>query len=166
MDEALKSIFHIQAFRSLQLECINITMSGLDCILVMPTGGGKSLCFQLPAVVSEGWTLVISPLLSLMEDQLMFLKDLSINAELLNASSTKEHVNAVHNAMVDKKAGLKMLYVTPEKISKSKRFMAKVEKAYSGKKDTSVVSHTPQCQIEAPIPYRNRRTYYRYRPKL
>ena len=98
----------------------------------MPTGGGKSLTFQLPALLSPGFTLVISPLVSLMEDQLMSLQEYNINACLLNAGCSKEHVNSVHNKMITKDSGLKILYVTPEKIAKSKRFMAKLEKAYAG----------------------------------
>ena len=133
LDECLRNKFGIEEFRVYQRETINATMSGVDCILIMPTGGGKSLCFQLPAVISKGFTLVISPLISLMEDQLLALVDLSINAALLNASSSREHVNRIHSEMISKKEDdLKLLYVTPEKIAKSKRFMAKLEKAYEG----------------------------------
>ena len=81
--------------------------------------------------MSSGITLVVSPLVSLMEDQLMSLDALSINAALLNASSTKEQVTMVMNSMVDKKTSLRLLYVTPEKLAKSKRFMSKLEKMYS-----------------------------------
>jgi ATP-dependent DNA helicase Q1 len=98
----------------------------------MPTGGGKSLCFQLPAVISKGLTLVVSPLVSLMEDQLMALERLQIKSAMLSAGSSREKVNSVHADMLDKKSGLKLLYVTPEKIAKSKRFMAKLEKCYDG----------------------------------
>ena len=132
VEAARKNTFKIKSFRPLQLECINATMSGSDCILIMPTGGGKSLCFQLPAVISKGITLVVSPLISLMEDQLMALKELKIDSTFLNSTCSKEEVNAVQHAMVDKKSGLKLLYVTPEKIAKSKRFMAKLEKTYEG----------------------------------
>ncbi|XP_064635504.1 serine-rich adhesin for platelets-like [Lineus longissimus] len=127
---AMKDVFNMEKFRPLQEKTINATMSGRDCILIMPTGGGKSLCFQLPAVISDGVTLVISPLVSLMEDQLMSLQQLGVNAALLNASSSKQEVKDVQEAMISKNAGLKLLYVTPEKVSKSKRFMAKVEKMY------------------------------------
>ena len=74
IEEAKKSVFRISKFRPYQVETMNVTMSGVDCILVMPTGGGKSLCFQMPAVICSGITLVISPLVSLMEDQLMALQ--------------------------------------------------------------------------------------------
>ena len=133
LEKTREKLFKISRFRPLQLECINVTMSGRDCVLIMPTGGGKSLCFQLPAVISKGITLVVSPLVSLMEDQLMALKELNIKSAMLNASCSKEQVNSVQSAMVDKNSDLKLLYVTPEKISKSKRFMAKLEKTFQGK---------------------------------
>ena len=132
VENCLKSVFKLEEFRTLQREAVNITMSGIDCIILMPTGAGKSLCFQLPAVISNGITLVVSPLLSLIEDQLINLTGLSIKASFLNASSTKDEVNSVHSQMTEKNPLLKLLYVTPEKVAKSKRFMAKLEKCYHG----------------------------------
>ena len=132
IEYCLREVFKLNEFRTLQREAINITLSGIDCIILMPTGAGKSLCFQLPAVVSNGITLVISPLLSLIEDQLINLMGNGIEASFLNASSTKEDVNIVHSQMTDKSPLLKLLYVTPEKVAKSKRFMAKLEKCYQG----------------------------------
>ncbi|KAG8438535.1 hypothetical protein GDO86_004920 [Hymenochirus boettgeri] len=128
--DALRNSFQLENFRSLQLETINATMAGKDVFLIMPTGGGKSLCYQLPAVCSTGFTLVICPLVSLMEDQLMVLERLGVSATSLNASSSKEHVKWVHNEMINKKSQLKLIYVTPEKIAKSKLFMSRLEKAY------------------------------------
>ncbi|XP_071830405.1 uncharacterized protein [Apostichopus japonicus] len=124
------SMFGIESFRPYQEEVINATMSKHDVILIMPTGGGKSLCFQLPALLSEGITLVVSPLVSLMEDQAMTLQDLGIAATLLSASTSRDHLKVVLQDMVNPKAKLKLLYVTPEKIAKSKRFMAQLQKAY------------------------------------
>ncbi|XP_036374396.1 ATP-dependent DNA helicase Q1 [Megalops cyprinoides] len=131
VQKQLSAVFQLHKFRPLQLLAINLTMSGKDIFLVMPTGRGKSLCYQLPAVCSEGFTLVIAPLVSLMEDQLMYLKSVSVSAVTLNASSTKEHAKWVMGAMTEKKTPFKLLYVTPEKISKSKLLMSRLEKAYN-----------------------------------
>ncbi|XP_053110001.1 ATP-dependent DNA helicase Q1 [Hemicordylus capensis] len=142
---ALPEHFKLKKFRSLQLEAINATMAGRDVFLVMPTGGGKSLCYQLPAVCSDGFTLVICPLISLMEDQLMVLEQLGISATLLNASSSKEHVKWVHTEMLARNSQLKLIYVTPEKIAKSKLFMAKLEKAYQAGRLTRIAVDEVHC---------------------
>ncbi|ELT96261.1 hypothetical protein CAPTEDRAFT_131881 [Capitella teleta] len=131
LSEKQSSVFGISDLRPLQLSTMNLTLSNKNCILVMPTGGGKSLCFQLPALLSKGVTLVISPLVSLMEDQLFALENLNISAAMLNASSTKEHVKFVHSEMTSTKSDLRLLYVTPEKLAKSKRFMSYLEKMYT-----------------------------------
>ncbi|XP_069765480.1 ATP-dependent DNA helicase Q1 isoform X2 [Narcine bancroftii] len=130
VDERLKDVFKLHSFRPLQLQAINVTMAGKDLFLIMPTGGGKSLCYELPAICSTGFTLVICPLISLMEDQLMVLEQLNIPSTMVNSNSTKEHVKWVHDEMLNKSSKLKLLYVTPEKIAKSKVFMSKLEKAY------------------------------------
>ena len=112
----------------------------------MPTGGGTSLCFQLPALVDEGITLVVSPLVSLMEDQLWILKSLNIKSETLNASSDKEHVKYIHNEMTNTSSELKLLYVTPEKLAKSKMFMNKLEKMYEmGRFNRLVIDEVHCC---------------------
>ncbi|XP_066281240.1 ATP-dependent DNA helicase Q1-like [Branchiostoma lanceolatum] len=131
LQSLLGSVFKLSKFRPLQLHAMNASLSGHDTVLIMPTGAGKSLCFQLTALVSEGVTLVISPLVSLMEDQLISLQNLGIPAAILTASTPRAEVTQVLNSLIDKKSDLKMLYVTPEKVAKSKRFMAKVEKMHS-----------------------------------
>nr|XP_019955500.1 PREDICTED: ATP-dependent DNA helicase Q1 isoform X1 [Paralichthys olivaceus]XP_019955501.1 PREDICTED: ATP-dependent DNA helicase Q1 isoform X1 [Paralichthys olivaceus] len=130
VEKQLKESFSLSTFRPLQLRAINLTLSGRDLFLVMPTGRGKSLCYQLPAVCSEGFTLVVSPLVSLMEDQIMYLNSMNVEAAMLNASSSKEHVKAVMAGMIDAKSPYKLVYVTPEKIAKSKLLMSRLEKAY------------------------------------
>ncbi|XP_070848672.1 ATP-dependent DNA helicase Q1-like [Chaetodon trifascialis] len=131
VEKHLKDSFHLSKFRPLQLRVINLTLSGRDLFLVMPTGRGKSLCFQLPAVCSKGFTLVVTPLVSLMEDQIMYLKSINVPAAMLNASSSKEHTKTVMAGMTDPKAPFKLVYVTPEKIAKSKLLMSRLEKAYN-----------------------------------
>lgn len=130
LDLARKEMFGLDSYRPDQLAVMNASMSGHDCILIMPTGGGKSLTYQLPAVVSEGVTLVVSPLLSLMEDQLMSLKRLGIRAEMLTGTTDGETKKRVMKDMLDPGSNMKLLYVTPEKCSKSKQFMAKLQKMH------------------------------------
>lgn len=120
-------------------------MSRLDCIVVMPTGGGKSLCFQLPAQVDPGFTLVVSPLVSLVEDQIWYLRSIGIQAETLNASSDKDHVKRIHSNMCDSGSNLKLLYVTPEKLAKSKMFMNKLQKAYEMNRFSRLVVDEVHC---------------------
>ncbi|XP_047431881.1 ATP-dependent DNA helicase Q1 isoform X3 [Mugil cephalus] len=131
VEQHLKDSFHLSKFRPLQLRAVNLTLTGKDLFLVMPTGRGKSLCYQLPAVCSKGFTLVVTPLVSLMEDQIMYLKSISVSAVMLNASSSKEHAKTVMAGMTDPKAPFKLVYVTPEKIAKSKLLMSRLEKAYN-----------------------------------
>uniref|UniRef100_UPI0037E89F49 ATP-dependent DNA helicase Q1 isoform X1 n=1 Tax=Semicossyphus pulcher TaxID=241346 RepID=UPI0037E89F49 len=130
-EQHLKASFKLSKFRPLQLRAINLSMSGKDLFLVMPTGRGKSLCYQLPAVCSKGFTLVITPLVSLMEDQIMYLKSIDVSAVMLNASSSKEHAKTVMAGLTDPKSSFKLVYVTPEKIAKSKLLMSRLEKSYN-----------------------------------
>ncbi len=145
MRSVLKSTFKIEKFRHLQASCINATLANKDTILIMPTGGGKSLCYQLPAVLSKGITLIISPLVSLMEDQLLAVKNLGIESCALNASTSREELNHTHNQMTQRDGTLKLLYVTPEKLSKSKRFMSKLEKTYESGRLSRIVIDEVHC---------------------
>ncbi|KAG7189705.1 hypothetical protein KM043_017373 [Ampulex compressa] len=129
--KALKDVFKIDKLRQLQLPTMNAVISHEDVILIMPTGGGKSLCYQLPAVISKGITIVVSPLLSLMEDQLNGLRKINVKAMMLSAKAGKENVRTIMNALVDKNSDLKLIYVTPEYMAKSNRFMSKLQKAYA-----------------------------------
>ncbi|KAF2760812.1 hypothetical protein EJ05DRAFT_535718 [Pseudovirgaria hyperparasitica] len=122
----LKNTFHMKGFRPHQEEAINETLAGRDVFVLMPTGGGKSLCYQLPALVksgkTRGVTVVVSPLLSLMEDQVTHLKDrLGVAAFFINGESTREHRNFVTSALRDSRVEdyISMLYVTPELLSNS-----------------------------------------------
>lgn len=126
----LESKFKIKSFRPQQLSAINATLTGHHALVVMPTGAGKSLCYQLPALVKPGITIVISPLVSLMEDQIRSLKERHIPAKLITSTSPKAENNEALNDLKDKSSPLKLLYVTPERLSKSKRFMSNLQKCY------------------------------------
>uniref|UniRef100_A0A8R1IW00 DNA 3'-5' helicase n=2 Tax=Caenorhabditis japonica TaxID=281687 RepID=A0A8R1IW00_CAEJA len=95
----LEQNFHLAAFRPLQRAAINAVMSKEDAVVILSTGGGKSLCYQLPALLSNGLTLVVSPLVSLVEDQIMQLRKLGIDASSLNANTAKEEAKRVEEAI-------------------------------------------------------------------
>lgn len=144
-----KDYFNISSFRSLQLPILNAALDQeRDLFIVLPTGGGKSLCYQLPALLEDGFTLVISPLVSLIKDQVYHLKEANIPSAYLTGSSTKEQVNTIQDGMVPKNnqtTPFKLLYVTPEKIAKSKRFMARLNKAYDAGQLTRIVVDEAHC---------------------
>ncbi|CAN6247237.1 unnamed protein product [Urochloa humidicola] len=109
--------FGNRSFRPNQREIINATMSGNDVFVLMPTGGGKSLTYQLPALISEGLTLVVCPLVSLIQDQIMHLSQANIPATYLSASMEWAEQQEILRGLMS--CHYKLLYVTPEKIAKS-----------------------------------------------
>lgn len=124
----LKDRFRMKGFRCNQLEAINATLAGKDAFVLMPTGGGKSLCYQLPAVVktgkTRGVTIVVSPLLSLMQDQVDHMKALGIQAVAFNGECSAEYKRQVMSAFNERSPEhfLELLYVTPEMVSKNVTF--------------------------------------------
>ncbi len=115
MKSLLKQYFGYDEFRPLQEEIINHVVSGNDCFVLMPTGGGKSLCYQLPALQFTGLTLVISPLIALMKDQVDALRACGIKAEYINSTLSAEHINEI--CARAKQQDIKMLYIAPERFA-------------------------------------------------
>ena len=113
--EHLQTTFGLDDFRPGQLEVVQDILAGHDVLCVMPTGAGKSLCYQLPAVVSGGLTLVVSPLISLMKDQVQQLSDAGIPARFLNSSLAPAEQRRVMDELADGFAGL--LYIAPERFA-------------------------------------------------
>jgi len=110
----LKNVFGYENFRPLQEEIINRTINGKDSFVLMPTGGGKSICFQIPALVFNGITIVVSPLISLMKDQVQALKSNGIKADFFNSSISPQEENEVINKAIN--GDLQLLYLSPEKL--------------------------------------------------
>ena len=110
----LKEIFGYETFRFEQLSIINAILDGKDTLAIMPTGGGKSLCYQIPALYLEGITLVVSPLISLMHDQVMNLKEHGVEAVFLNSSLSYKESEKVKSKIL--KGSVKIIYVSPEGI--------------------------------------------------
>ncbi|CAH9128050.1 unnamed protein product [Cuscuta epithymum] len=129
-DDMRFNVFGISNYRPNQREIVNAIMSGKDVLVIMAAGGGKSLCYQLPALLRNGVALVVSPLVSLIQDQVMGLTALGIPAFKLTSTTTKDDEKYIYKALEKGEEELKILYVTPEKISKSKRFMSKLEKCH------------------------------------
>ena len=94
-EEVLKDIFGYTNFRPGQKQVIDLVLKKQNVLAVMPTGGGKSMCYQIPALINSGVTLVISPLISLMKDQIDNLKQNGINAAALNSTTPQEEVNPI-----------------------------------------------------------------------
>ncbi|XP_041999047.1 ATP-dependent DNA helicase Q-like 3 isoform X1 [Salvia splendens] len=116
-------------FRGNQLEAIQAVLSGRDCFCLMPTGGGKSLCYQIPALAKPGIVLVVSPLIALMENQVMTLKEKGIAVEYLSSTQTVKVKNKIYENLESGKPSLQLLYVTPELIATS-GFMSKLMKIH------------------------------------
>ncbi|XP_077238365.1 RECQ helicase L2 isoform X2 [Tasmannia lanceolata] len=144
-DDIRFNIFGITTYRANQREIINAVMSGRDVLVIMAAGGGKSLCYQLPAILRDGVALVVSPLLSLIQDQVMGLAALGIPAYMLTSTTTKENENFIYKSLEKGEGELKILYVTPEKISKSKRFMSKLEKCHHAGRLTLISIDEAHC---------------------
>src|ERR1035441_7986817 len=102
----LRSIFGYDSFRPLQETCIQSVLDKRDALLIMPTGGGKSICYQIPALMLPGLTVVISPLISLMKDQVSQLKGLGVEAEVLNSSLTSHEYGINIEKVLSKKTKL------------------------------------------------------------
>ncbi|MCM5663551.1 DNA helicase RecQ [Galbibacter mesophilus] len=111
----LKEYFGYDSFRSHQKEIIENVLKGNDCLVVMPTGGGKSICYQLPAMLMDGLTIVVSPLIALMKDQVDGLQVNGISANYFNSSQTAAEHEAIFKAVENKET--KLLYVAPESLS-------------------------------------------------
>lgn len=116
LKSALKEVFGFDQFRGSQEKIIKNLMSGKNTFVIMPTGAGKSLCYQLPAIVQEGTAIVISPLIALMKNQVDLLNGVGVNAQFLNSTLTKTEMTRVKKEVME--GAVKLLYVAPESLTK------------------------------------------------
>ncbi|MDO5530497.1 DNA helicase RecQ [Sutterella sp.] len=112
--EALKQVFGFDAFRGFQREVVETVVAGRDALVLMPTGGGKSLCYQIPALLRDGVAVVVSPLIALMQDQVDALEELGVAAAYLNSSLTAEQSAEVRARL--RRGEIDLLYVAPERL--------------------------------------------------
>ncbi|KAF2685868.1 hypothetical protein K458DRAFT_300377 [Lentithecium fluviatile CBS 122367] len=150
--DALLYKFGLRGFRPGQLDAINATLGGEHCFVLMPTGGGKSLCYQLPSVINSGKTrgvtIVVSPLLSLMEDQVAACKDrFGMQAFLINGESTSAEKSCIMEGLKerDPEMFIQVLYVTPEMLSKNQRMIAALEQLHRRKRLARIVIDEAHC---------------------
>ncbi len=116
LKDKLKEVFGYSQFRGTQETIIKNVLGGKNTFVIMPTGAGKSLCYQLPAVIMEGTAVVISPLIALMKNQVDQLNALGVNAQFLNSTLTRSEINRVKQETLEGK--IKLLYVAPESLTK------------------------------------------------
>ncbi len=119
----LKSYFGYDSFRANQEEIINTTLHQQDCLVLMPTGGGKSICYQIPAIAMQGTAVIISPLISLMKDQVESLKVNGIEAAALNSGNNFSTDTVIRRKCLD--GTMKLLYISPEKLLTEIPFLLK-----------------------------------------
>jgi ATP-dependent DNA helicase RecQ len=115
--DLLASVFGFSEFRPGQADIVEAVLAGENCLAIMPTGGGKSLCFQLPALCRPGVTVVISPLIALMRDQVRALRAVGVEAGALTSANTEDETEAVFAALDDGR--LRLLYIAPERLASS-----------------------------------------------
>jgi ATP-dependent DNA helicase RecQ len=120
LEQSLKHFFGYDSFRPGQREIIDQALQKRDLLIIMPTGGGKSLCFQLPALLKPGLMIVVSPLIALMQDQVEALQDNGVGATFLNSTLTAAEAKSRETAIL--KGDIKLLYVAPERLL-SERFL-------------------------------------------
>ncbi|MGB1238720.1 MAG: DNA helicase RecQ [Pseudomonadales bacterium] len=118
--KVLKDVFGYDGFRPGQQEIVQSLISGRDTLVIMPTGGGKSICYQLPALIRQGVAVVVSPLIALMHDQVTALSQLGINAAYLNSSLDYNVQNEVEQLLL--RGELDLLYIAPERLLQPKTF--------------------------------------------
>ena len=121
----LKEVFGYSAFRGPQEDIVRHVTAGGDCLVLMPTGGGKSLCYQIPALLRPGTGIVVSPLIALMQDQVAALREAGVRAAFLNSSLPAAEASAVERSLINGEYDL--LYVAPERLLMP-RFLAQLER--------------------------------------
>jgi len=144
--KTLRDTFGYDSFLPGQEDVIGHLLDGGDALVLMPTGGGKSLCFQIPAIVREGTGVVVSPLIALMQDQVAALKHVGVRAAFLNSTLSAQEARAIERELLD--GSLDLLYVAPERLMTERHLdllsRARLALSCSSRRCTSVF---PRCRV-------------------
>ncbi|CEP01006.1 hypothetical protein PBRA_008318 [Plasmodiophora brassicae] len=144
LERARKDKFHLGHWRPMQKEICDAFLSGHDCLVFLPAGSGKSLCFQLPSVIgNQGVTLVISPLVALMHDQVSQMVELDIAAARISADTDSDTRSAIYARIRD--GSLALLYISPEFLIKSKRMQTAISKASHSNRIARIAIDEAHC---------------------
>jgi len=147
-EEILHRVFGYPAFRGMQHDIIEHVAGGGNALVLMPTGGGKSLCYQIPALMRDGVAVVVSPLIALMQDQVAALRELGVPAAYLNSTLTAQEAATVESQV--RRGELKLLYVAPERLL-TERCLALLHQARLG-----LIAINPRSRLQTltfpPVP--------------
>jgi ATP-dependent DNA helicase RecQ len=138
--KTLKQVFGFDSFRDPQQEVIETITAGSDCLVIMPTGGGKSLCYQLPALLLDGTAIVVSPLIALMRDQVRAAQQLGIPAAYLNSTQTPQEQREIVDQL--RNGAIKMLYLAPERLKhyETKQLLGEIDISFAAIDEAHCVS--------------------------
>uniref|UniRef100_A0A0N5BIG2 ATP-dependent DNA helicase n=1 Tax=Strongyloides papillosus TaxID=174720 RepID=A0A0N5BIG2_STREA len=145
MYKALRNVFGHDDFRHRQKAAITASLSGEDVFILMPTGAGKSLCYQLPAVIEDGLTVVISPLRALIDDQYDKMNQIGVKTEKLTSDVNQSKATNIYESLTNFDGTIKLLYVTPEKIAADPRFINLLKELHQQEKLSRFVIDEVHC---------------------